>query len=288
MNARVPIAVRVYTEAVQPPGEDPREKKRKPGFLRPRRALVFDTETKIDQGQHLKFGSYRYCTVTWDDRIPSLALIEEGLFYDDALEESDPGGLCTLTRYAAEKRLRLMTRSSFAREVFDKVAYRSRGLVIGYNVPFDLSRLAVDWGVARTSFRGGFSLVLHRFLGRDGRVREDFFRPRVCIKTIDTKRHLIGFTKQSRRSADELIPDDAPEGLPDPRFVHRGHFLDLHTLVFALTDKNLSLARACEMFDVEHPKTKAERHGAIIPEYIDYNRRDVLATGELFEKAMAE
>ena len=50
----------------------------------------------------------------------------------------------------------------------------------------------------------------------------------------------------------------------------------------------MGLERACEVFEVEHGKQKAEQHGIITPEYIDYNRRDVLATAELTAKMLAE
>ncbi|MCH8986242.1 MAG: hypothetical protein IIB04_06470 [Acidobacteria bacterium] len=39
---------------------------------------------------------------------------------------------------------------------------------------------------------------------------------------------------------------------------------------------------------VEHPKAESETHGVITPEYIDYNRRDVLAPKELLEKLREE
>ena len=39
---------------------------------------------------------------------------------------------------------------------------------------------------------------------------------------------------------------------------------------------------------MEHGKQKVKRHGIITPKYIDYNRRDVLATCELTEKLLAE
>jgi len=68
----------------------------------------------------------------------------------------------------------------------------------------------------------------------------------------------------------------------------RGHFLDLRTLAFALTDTGHSLASACEAFEVEHAKQRVERHGSVTPAYIDYNRRDVLATAELAQKVMQE
>ena len=55
-----------------------------------------------------------------------------------------------------------------------------------------------------------------------------------------------------------------------------------------LTDKGHTLKSACKAFGVAHGKTKAQKHGEITPEYIAYNRNDVLATTELLEKTLAE
>src|SRR5205807_6636214 len=57
---------------------------------------------------------------------------------------------------------------------------------------------------------------------------------------------------------------------------------------FALTDKSYTLETACGAFGVEHGKQRAVRHGVVTPEYIDYNRRDVLATSELAVKLLEE
>jgi hypothetical protein len=48
------------------------------------------------------------------------------------------------------------------------------------------------------------------------------------------------------------------------------------------------LRSACKAFGVEHPKQSTTAHGRITPEYIDYNRRDVLATWELANKLLEE
>ena len=45
---------------------------------------------------------------------------------------------------------------------------------------------------------------------------------------------------------------------------------------------------ACKAFGTEHGKTETNKHGEITPEYIDYNRDDVLATTELLEKTLGE
>jgi hypothetical protein len=44
----------------------------------------------------------------------------------------------------------------------------------------------------------------------------------------------------------DQIPDGSPDGQPDPAYVFPGHFLDLRTLAFALTNKSYSLERACK------------------------------------------
>ncbi len=131
------------------------------------------------------------------------------------------------------------------------------------------------------SLGGGFSLGLWTYTDEAGVVRLDPNRPRVTIKQIDTKRSLISFT--GRRSPDEedLIPEGSSDGKPQRGYKFRGHFLDLRTLAFALTDRGHTLKSACEAFGVARGKIEAEKHGEISAEYIDYNRRDVEATAEL-------
>jgi hypothetical protein len=113
-------------------------------------------------------------------------------------------------------------------------------------------------------------------------------RPRIAIKHIDSKRAQIGLTSREGVDEEDLIPEGSTTGKPEEDYIFRGHFLDLHTLAFALTDRNYSLGGACEDFGVEHPKQEVKRHGVVTRKYIDYNRRDVLATSELAVKLLEE
>src|SRR5207302_1289700 len=151
-----------------------------------------------------------------------------------------------------------------------------------------LSRLAIGVVPARGRFAGGFAFELWDYRDRRGRRQVDPHRPRIGIKHIDSKRALIGFTGQHGTDAADQIPEGSSSGTPDPRYLFRGHFLDLRRLAFALTDRGYSLESACEAFRVPHGKQQAKRHGKITAAYIDYNRRDVLATWELAEKLLAE
>ncbi len=248
--------------------------------------LVIDTETRTDETQRLTFGSYRFfekglCT-------------REGLFYGEDLPATDRA---VLEEYAAthkaetsrkrRAKLQLLTRSEFADQFFEDV-YRGRCLLVGFNLPFDLSRIARDFGNARGRFAGGFSLGLWSYLDAAGVEHPDKYRPGICIKHIDSKRALKAFTSRKGPDRDDLIPEGSETGEPEEKYKFRGHFLDLRTLVFALTDQSHTLETACKVYGVEHGKLKVAVHGIVTEEYIDYNRRDVLATAELAIKAIAE
>ena len=245
--------------------------------------LVFDTETRVDATQRLTFGSYRF--------IVGGECREEGLFFPKDLPEPDRQ---VLERYAAEhsaeatnSTLKLLTLQQFLSE-FYRAVYKSPCLLVGFNLPFDLSRISRDSSAARGRFAGGFSLGLWFYIDESGNELENRYRPRICIKHIDGKRALKGFAARNGCDPEDLIPDGSPTGEPEEGYKFRGHFLDLRTLAFALTDRGYSLASACEAFEVKHGKQYAEHHGAITNEYIDYNRRDVLATAELAIKLIKE
>jgi hypothetical protein len=274
----VPIAIRVYPE---PPEQESRSSSGKK-WRRPEAMLVFDTETRTDPTQRLTFGSYRF--------IVAGECLEEGLFYADDLPAKDRKVLEQYVAHsadAAKKDLRLVTRRQFLAK-FYKAAYKGRCLVVGFNLPFDISRLAFDVKAARGRFAGGFSLGLWTYFDKKGQERPSMHRPRIGVKQIDSKRALKGFTARDTPDDVDLIPEGSTTGMPEKGFKFRGHFLDLRTLAFALTDRGYSLESACEDFGVEHPKKSATDHGRVTEKYIDYNRRDVLASAELAVKLLEE
>jgi hypothetical protein len=255
--------------------------------------LVFDTETTTDAAQALNFGVYRVCRWAGDG---TLATVQEGIFYADDLPTRDPAGYATLREYAERHRFypkgvtrRLWSGKEFLGSIFFPWAYSSRALVAGFNLPFDLSRLAVEWGTARGAMRGAFSLRLAEYVDAAGTRREHQYRPRVLVHHLDSKKALIRFGRASRTDhRDDLIPEQTPGGPPDPKYTFRGHFLDVRTLVWALTNRSHSLKSAAETFGTEHRKADVESHGAISTEYLDYARRDVLVTAELLAAARRE
>jgi DNA polymerase type B, organellar and viral len=279
---QLPVAIRVYPEMQR---ETVSDRPRKPWNL-PKAMLVLDTETRIDETQRLTFGSYRFIVLG--------RTVEEGLFYADDLPVAERN---ILRQYVADQRadvvregiqgIKLMSRSEFL-ERFFRAAYKGRCLVVGFNLPFDLSRVAWGFSAARGKFAGGFSLRMWSYVGKDGVERSDQHRPGIGIKHIDSKRALKGFTSRNKPDQSDLIPDDSATGEPEKGYKFRGYFLDLRTLSFVLTDRGHSLESACKAFNVEHGKQSTDAHGEINREYIDYNRRDVQATAELASKLIEE
>jgi hypothetical protein len=64
--------------------------------------------------------------------------------------------------------------------------------------------------------------------------------------------------------------------------------LDLKTLAHALTGEHHSLESACEVFRVPHPKRRIDTYGVVSTDFLDYLRRDVLATAELYEAMLRD
>ena len=278
----LPIALRIYPES-RKDEKPPRSQKR---WRLPKAFLIFDTESRVDATQRLTFGSYRFFV--------ERRCLEEGLFMGDDLPEADQR---ILEEYVANhkadvveegvQQLRLLTRRQFVDKLYD-LAYRGRCLLVAFNFPFDISRIAYDFTEARGRFAGGFSLGLWSYLHKNGHERANGFRPRIGIKQIDSKRALKGFTARYSPDKVDLIPEGSSDGRPQDGYKFRGHFVDLRTLAFALTDRGYTLEAACKDFGVKHGKYKVKRHGVVTEEYIDYNRRDVLATYELALKLLEE
>ncbi|MDX2059480.1 MAG: hypothetical protein SFV24_16840 [Gemmatimonadales bacterium] len=294
---RVTAAVRAFAPPTErPPGAHRRRRLREEGDAVEHRwppvAVVFDTETTTDPTQRLLFGWYR--VVSWAPAANGwrLAVDEEGVFYDDDLPHWDPAGWAVLRRFVpptdrtipapADPTLYRYTRRAFLDEVLWPVIGEAKGLLVGYNLPFDLARLAGRAGPTRPRIRtkngrrvrpsyvDAWSLRLWQ--RPDG--SEDRFRPRVHIKHLDRNRSLMRFGPVH------------PDALVNPG---EGAFLDLKTLVFALTDEGMSLARAGEVFDPPVKKIPLEEaFGRITAKSLAYGRRDVAATASLLEVVRRE
>lgn len=262
---RLTAAVRCYSEPIPPPKKKKkRRKKRRPGWRSLRlgeRILVLDTETTVDFAQSLLFGAFRVYQLAGTD----YQLLTEGLISDEALTKEQRS---VVENYARRHGLPAHPRTSFVRDVFIREVYSAGSLCVGFNLPFDLSRLAVKWGRCRKQgWEDGFTLYL-----LDSKTE-----PPIHVKALDSKRAFIEFGSYWEFSRREQRG----------RRAFAGRFLDLKTLVFALTGEAHSLESACGAMGIPYKKREV-RHGIVAEENLAYNREDVDATWRLYLAAAGE
>src|SRR5882672_7078873 len=135
---------------------------------------------------------------------------------------------------------------------------RAGALIVGFNLPFDISRIAVQW---RPAHNGGFSFVLSQLSKNHV---NNIHRPRIRIAPLNGVAEKIELTAVLRKDEQDRW--------------RRGRFLDLHTLAFALTDNSYSLAGAIRAFGSQPEKMEHEPTGRISENEITYARQDVRAT----------
>jgi hypothetical protein len=160
-------------------------------------------------------------------------------------------------------KVQLLPLSDFLK-LFYCIAYEDRALIIGYNLPRVLARLASDWHeVKKGEYVGAWKLVLWTYQDPNtGKRRPSAgWRPRIILKRVTPDVTFITFAE--RRGSR-----------------YRGEFLDLANLAHALTGRHWTLVDALSTFTGE----TVERHrdcGQITPDQIDYGRRDAHATVQL-------
>ncbi len=249
------IAIRAYSER---PGRKPL------GSRAPRRrtepsewTLLFDCETTIDAAQRLRFGFFQVRR--------SESLDREGIFYDpEALTASER---LLLRKFSKKHKIELVSIKEFRKDVFLKYGYVRQATVVGFNLPFDISRIAVGHGSARREMRGGFSFDLTR-------SPED---PRVRVKHLNPRASLIDFgipgdqeTPRAWRKRGMRVP------------VYRGTFVDIKTLASALLSRPFSLQTLAAHLKTRAQKRETQEHGRVTPAYLEYARADVQVTWECY------
>jgi len=236
------IAVRAYTKLRKQAKKYNFPTEEAPNF---ERVFVFDTETRADEKQAMTFGSFVIARGEITESI--------GLFYDPKTVTGRE--LSILREYRrSDPLVRLYTLEEFVKKIFYPTVYDEQVPCIAFNLPFDISRLAIDYGYARRKMLGGFTFKLDR--------NEKIYPP-ITIKHNDGDALVrFQYTKFSK---------------------FKGHFIDCQNLATVLTDrKRISLEYACEKFNKKHKKLETKEHGKITSEYILYNIEDTLATAELF------
>ena len=240
----------------------------------PNYVLVFDTETTTDTRQNLNFGAYQFCELQADG---GYVCREEGLFHADDLDSGQTEFLRRYVRSENRKRalqasakLKLYSRAAFIERVM-YVAIQADAAIVAFNLPFDLSRIAAEYRVARGAGQRGWSFVLSRYKDKKKGVwLPNSFRPRVQLRPKDSKAAFIRLAGGDK---------DQP--------FRSGRFLDLKTLVWSLRNKSFTLDSACREFKVPGKLDHAPT-GRVTRDEIAYCRQDVNASVGLLNALVRE
>jgi hypothetical protein len=214
--------------------------------------LVFDTETTTDYRQDPRFGVARVYAFG--------NLLRTYAFYEKVADEERE----TILAWAKARGFEVLSRQEFVKNVFLPLALEQRAVVVGFNLPFDLSRLAASWSPSRKNGAAWrFNLV--------GKDEPSFaYTPGIRVEHIDSRKSFVSFT-----------------GVKGKRLAFRGAFIDLKSLSAALTGEGHSLKSAGEAFGCTHKKTEADLGGPVTEELLGYCLNDVDLTVELYVKALA-
>ena len=135
--------------------------------------LTFDTETTTDEFQNLIMGS---CGIWVNGKLEKFII-----FHDDDLDQSI---LTTIQEFCTNNNYEIMSRAMFVDEIFYPYVYKSRGICIGFNLSFDISRLATYFTESR-KMKNGFSF----------RLSENKQNPNIVIKHNSKTSSFIEFTR---------------------------------------------------------------------------------------------
>src|SRR5438445_269101 len=199
-----------------------------------------------------------------DRNVRAVRILEaQAAFFDDP-DELSSREIIELTDFSKREEpetasdvspeIRILTREEFLKQVFFPLAVNG-ALIVGFNLPFDICRLAADAREARR-LNDDWSFVM----------LDEPFCPRIVVTRKDGK---IAFFRLSGVGRD-------PKTGKKIR-IPRGRFLDVRTLAWALRNVTYSLNGLCKALRIpgklEHKPT-----GKVTRAEITYARQDIRAT----------
>jgi hypothetical protein len=264
---QAPIFVRVHTRVI--------DAKARPhhGWNLPDKwanfALVFDCETTVDLRQDLTFLWWRFCEL----KNGVYLCQQEGVVNNDGLPKKS---VELIRDFARKKRasvesgcptdILVQSLTEFVNGTFWD-ALSAGAVIVCFNTPFDLSRLAQEYRGARNKGTG-WSMVMWKYEGDPDKRKP---RPNLRIKPKDSRSAFISLAG----------------GEPDNRVEYRGRFLDLSVLCWSLRNRHMTLAGFLKSFGLKG-KMKHEPTGLVTRKELEYGRRDVERTVALLNAMKRE
>jgi hypothetical protein len=225
--------------------------------------LIFDTETHRSLGQAIRI-------LTWQTRKDG-KLRERGVAYEPG--QITDAEIATVQAYARRRGLTVLTVREWVVRVLHLIAVKRRGLVIGFNLPFDLSRLALAHAATKPRYSrrmaGGWSF----------RIADRPWVPRVQIKRVNGRAAFIRLA-----AVDGTPPEKRNRSRGGQVANHSGYFCDVAVAAAALLGKKQKLRDLAKTLGTATQKRDVEHGEEITEDYLDYACDDVQVTWECHQK----
>ena len=207
----------------------------------PENALIFQCLPTADEKQDPLCGAY-ICAQLEDGKYVAR---EIGLFH----REGHPEEVRVLKRFVKDSAYELGSLEDFRRKVFLKYL-KSEGLIVPFDAPFQISRIAVK-STKSLKHRRAFSFYFRLFQDKQtGKLRPSPFDPGLSIQSLDAWKAIyrpIKYKFHDRDSEDEEEQQS------------KVHILDLKTMTGVLTGEAQSFSSAREIFGVPGSRTRKVR-----------------------------
>ena len=212
-SMKVPISLRCYPDTYKPAkhAASYNNDNANNGMV-----MTLNVETADNQDQKLRFGS---AAIWINDRLYRICL-----FYDEALDERKIQLVKEfgeeLQKQKEDYTVTVLPKSEFVTRVFYPYVYEARAKLVGFDLPYQISRLATSWGRAR-KVQDAFSMKL---------VEDNPRLPAIRVKSIDNNSAMIQFVTPLRKKSEK-------KSVPVSK-VYRGCFVDVKTLAYVTTNNS--------------------------------------------------
>jgi hypothetical protein len=253
----------LYFRAHSTPVTAQREYRSKRRTSQPKDALIFRCATTGDEKKDLLFGAYICAELEGAEYVAK----EIGLFYrDDHREE-----FRALTRFVKGSAYDIGSVEEFRCNIFLKYL-KAGALIVAYDAPFEISRIAVKWNKSRKR-RRAFSFYFRMFRDKKtGKMRPSGYAPGLSIESLDASKAIYRLVKYKFHDKDAERDEEQDTS--------NVHVIDLKTLAAALTGEVHTFASACEIFGAPASTARRARPRVTKPS-IERLLRDVTAELEL-------
>ncbi len=187
MTDKLDLYLRAHTTPVTPQKEY-RSKRR---ASQPKGALIFRCATTSDEKKDLLFGAY-ICAELKDAEYVAKDI---GLFH----RGGHPEEFRALTRFVKDSAYEFGTVEEFRRKVFLKYL-KAGALIVAYDAPFQISRIAVKWNKSAKT-RRAFSFYFRMFRDKKtGKMRPSGYEPGISIESLDAAKAIYRPIKYKTKS----------------------------------------------------------------------------------------